>query len=317
MGKRALEFGCSTVSGIKDLGFLRLSLQLSSSSPHLPLSTHTHTHTHLPKMTSISQPAPRHEFAFANTTDAAGQVTDPYAPTTQAFVGNEPPTAENNEEIGCRRGAVKRFLGTMLRFFKTLIGKKPEEEDEAIPVVSLSSLGSAGSDEAEPQPVAQPPVRTSCGNEVCAIDSFSRTPFPTSFAQRNMAGGYACPADQMKMARVVEWLSQSDGGISKDNAGSITVQPSDVECDSSVPWPPSALSDDEEEELTPFQANGGCFLVNEAEDASRARMFSLKRISRALGIRPRAARDRASIRRGTHRQGGMFRRMPRLGATSQ
>lgn len=257
--------------------------------------------------------------------DTSGYATARAATTAHTFISNETPTVVNNRGTRCCQG-VRRFLRTVSHFFKTMIAKKKREEGvDVIPVVSFSELGSAGFDKADPQPVVQPPARTSCGNAFCADIPLPLTPIHALGGETGMAGGYACPGDQTKMARVVEWLYQSE-----DDAGRVApaadvtskadsnVQLSEAYCDSSVPCPTSALSDnDEEEELTPFRGSEGYVLVNETEGVLQGRMLSLNRIGKALGFRQRDPREQSSNHRGTRRRGRVFVRMSRLGALAQ
>lgn len=98
-------------------------------------------------------------------------------------------------------------------------------------------------------------VQLSPRSDSCVAESFPRTPIPALVGQAGMTGGYACPGDLNKIARVVAWLNQSeeehsseddaekaapaDDGIKMDS----DVQLSEADCDSSLPCSPSAPSD--------------------------------------------------------------------------
>lgn len=216
-----------------------------------------------------------------------------------------------------------RFMGTVKRFFKKLFRKRKGEEGvNEIPVMSFSALTSAGSDDdddkTEPQPVVPAPVRSSCETDFCAGESsFPGAPTPV-LGVTVMAGGHTIFGDPGKMARVVAWLNDSaeensseDGAeratpADDDNKEESDLQLSGSDSVSSLPWPPSALSDDDDEQpATPLKVTEACCLMADVEEASHGRLFSLNGVRRVLGICPRAPRGSSSNRRVTRRWGGM------------
>lgn len=260
-----------------------------------------------------------------------GSAVLPNVATVHTFVGNDAATPVN-EEAGCRRGRVVRFIGTVKRFFKKLFRKRKGGDDvEVVPVVSCSALGSAGSDDdkTEPQQLVPAPARSSYGSDFCAGDFFPQPPIPEMLGVTVVAGGHAVFGDPRKMARVVAWLNETaednsiDDGVEKgtpadDAKKEDSAVLSEKDCDASVPSPPSALSDEEDEQLeTPPMLNEACCLINDVEEVSRGHLLSLTRVRRALGIRQQAPRGGSSNRRVIGRRGGVFSRVLGIAAVSQ
>lgn len=223
-------------------------------------------------------------------------------------------------------------------FFKKLLRSKKtgEVEIDVITVVSLSALGSAGSQHddgrTEPQPVVPAaPVRSLRGSDSFADHSFPQPPPIAQLGVTVTAEGHTCFGDPRKMARVVEWLNETAKDInnsssnSEDNAEGQTHAADDIKedsgvhhlsgmdcCDASLPSPPpsSALTDEEDEPIaTPIMLNEACCLVNDVEEVSRNRLFSMNQVRRVLGMRQRAPRGRASNRHVTGRRGVFFPRV--------
>lgn len=230
----------------------------------------------------------------------------PRASTAQASVGNETPALKNQQNIRCRRGLVLRLMRSVSRFFRNLLGKKKGEEGvDVIPVVPFSALGSAGSndeDKTEPQSVVQKPAGSLCAGDFSAGSYFPRPPISALGGQADMAGGHARLGDSGKMVRVVAWLNDSqeeystdddaEGVTLADNATKVDVevQLSEVNCHSSLPWPPSALSEEEDEQPTTlFRPDEGCCLMNEVEEMSNGGILSMNGVRRALGVRQRVS----------------------------
>lgn len=136
-----------------------------------------------------------------------------------------------------------------------------------------------------------------------------------------MAGGHTCFGDPGKMARVIAWLNLStDKHNSDGDADTVTptddtsewdavVQLSDLDRDSSLPWPPSPPNDDEDEQQAmPFRPNEAICLMNGMEEVSHGRVLSLDSIKRVLGIRHRALRASSSGHRDTRRRAKWLKR---------
>lgn len=202
---------------------------------------------------------------------------------------------------------------------KLLLKRRGEENVVEIPVISFSDLGSAGSIDddddnkhTKPRPIVPVPVRRSGGTAFCAGESSSPT---HAFGVAGLTGGRMDFCDPGKMARVVAWLNSSADEHSSDENNADRVTPSDFdnkneESDvqisktdffSSVPWPPSALSDDDEDQpALPLMENEDFFLMAHLEESSH-RLFSMNSVRRVLGIRQRAT-CRGSLNRRANRR---------------